>query len=559
MSDVKISQLPASTTPLAGTELVPIVQSGVTKQATVNQFGAAVGYLPAGTGAVATTVQTKLRETVSVKDFIPAGTNTATTDCTAYIQAAIAALNSAGGGNLVFSGVYNLGTNTSGTVTKFNITTSNVTLVFQQGTKFTITSDNHLAIIFLLSGVSNVFMEGVLHVEGAVTTTYSTTGIYGPRAVNILNASGGECGNIHIEAVRLIRGAAAVVVSSDYTSNNRVNGVTIGDIYTEDVTYGINFANNGDNVSCNILTTKNAYRSWFAYGCRGHTGAIRVYNHYTGGTPVNLSRYSAAEGGSNTNTEAFDLTVDVVDAGTFVTCATLRHIGDGGASASIRDVTIRISANVLNTGLTAVSLLNYASSGGATTATSFAATIDNVHITANIPDTINAIYRDVCTWVTKPTVMFDGTLQLSLDTQLVLATALDLVAPVAGSWTAFTPTLVGTTTAGTGTYTTQSGSYCRIGKTIFFTISLSWSAHTGTGNMRLSGLPYASSSTATTTRTYPVWTNSIALTAGNIATSVHGGGTVNITLQQMPTGGGGVTSIPMDTAGDIVISGCYPL
>lgn len=32
MADVKISGLPASTTPLAGTEVLPIVQSGVTKK-----------------------------------------------------------------------------------------------------------------------------------------------------------------------------------------------------------------------------------------------------------------------------------------------------------------------------------------------------------------------------------------------------------------------------------------------------------------------------------------------------------------------------------------------
>lgn len=35
MADVKISQLPASTTPLAGTEVVPLVQSGVTKNVSV--------------------------------------------------------------------------------------------------------------------------------------------------------------------------------------------------------------------------------------------------------------------------------------------------------------------------------------------------------------------------------------------------------------------------------------------------------------------------------------------------------------------------------------------
>ena len=38
MADTKISGLPASTTPLAGTEVLPIVQSGVTKQVANNDL-----------------------------------------------------------------------------------------------------------------------------------------------------------------------------------------------------------------------------------------------------------------------------------------------------------------------------------------------------------------------------------------------------------------------------------------------------------------------------------------------------------------------------------------
>lgn len=38
MADLKISALPAATTPLAGTEPVPLVQSGATKKATVNDL-----------------------------------------------------------------------------------------------------------------------------------------------------------------------------------------------------------------------------------------------------------------------------------------------------------------------------------------------------------------------------------------------------------------------------------------------------------------------------------------------------------------------------------------
>jgi len=51
MADVKISQLPAATTPLAGTEEIPLVQSGVTKKATVDDIvGAISGVVTSVTG-----------------------------------------------------------------------------------------------------------------------------------------------------------------------------------------------------------------------------------------------------------------------------------------------------------------------------------------------------------------------------------------------------------------------------------------------------------------------------------------------------------------------------
>lgn len=57
------------------------------------------------------------------------------------------------------------------------------------------------------------------------------------------------------------------------------------------------------------------------------------------------------------------------------------------------------------------------------------------------------------------------------------------------TWIAFTPAISGATTGGTGTYTTQLGYYTRLGNIVFYTADLVWTAHTGTGAMRVTGLP----------------------------------------------------------------------
>ena len=56
----------------------------------------------------------------------------------------------------------------------------------------------------------------------------------------------------------------------------------------------------------------------------------------------------------------------------------------------------------------------------------------------------------------------------------------------------FTPRIDGLTTAGAGTYTTQIGRYTKIGNRVTVDITLVWTAHTGTGDMIVEGLPFTS-------------------------------------------------------------------
>lgn len=56
----------------------------------------------------------------------------------------------------------------------------------------------------------------------------------------------------------------------------------------------------------------------------------------------------------------------------------------------------------------------------------------------------------------------------------------------------FVPVAYGLTTSGSGTYTAQDGRYTRIGNRVCIQVNISWTAHTGTGLLGISGLPFTS-------------------------------------------------------------------
>jgi hypothetical protein len=123
----------------------------------------------------------------------------------------------------------------------------------------------------------------------------------------------------------------------------------------------------------------------------------------------------------------------------------------------------------------------------------------------------------------------------------------------------FTPTIVGTSAAGTGTYTTQLGNYTKVGRIVTCDISLVWTAHTGTGNIDIGGLPFSVLTTSGYSASAVIgYIDNIALTAGNIPIAVLWWfNTTKIRLNQTPTGGGAAAGVAMDTAGQINLSITY--
>lgn len=122
-----------------------------------------------------------------------------------------------------------------------------------------------------------------------------------------------------------------------------------------------------------------------------------------------------------------------------------------------------------------------------------------------------------------------------------------------GTWT---PAIYGTSTAGAGTYSQQVGKYTKVGRKVTVIAELTWSAHTGTGNMRISGLPFTA---GTSNSAAAIGLNdNMTLTAGYLASAYVLANETNIGLVQLPTGGGVAAGIPIDTSsGPLIVTATY--
>jgi hypothetical protein len=123
-----------------------------------------------------------------------------------------------------------------------------------------------------------------------------------------------------------------------------------------------------------------------------------------------------------------------------------------------------------------------------------------------------------------------------------------------GTWT---PVMVGSTTAGTGTYDQQVGKYTKIGNVVRVNFSIQWTAHTGTGATVITGLPFASGAGVQTP--FSVFTYGVTMTAGNVPNGgILSTGTSQWLFWQIPTGGGLSSGVPIyNGTAEIQVSGTY--
>jgi hypothetical protein len=212
MAGVKISNLPVVTTPLTGTEVFPVVQSGTTKQTAI----ANIPFVPSGTGAVTRTVQSKLQDVISVKDFGAVGNGV--TDDTAAIQAALNYANSIGGGVVYMPpGRYRKADTISSSLIMYSNTTlrgdGDASILFFDDTPAVARSGNDMLVA---SNTSNIAFEN-FKVEGTALTYLNETNQKQCFTGSIVD--GLRMNNVTITGTRYMATAFSYVKNGVFTNN----------------------------------------------------------------------------------------------------------------------------------------------------------------------------------------------------------------------------------------------------------------------------------------------------------------------------------------------------
>lgn len=124
--------------------------------------------------------------------------------------------------------------------------------------------------------------------------------------------------------------------------------------------------------------------------------------------------------------------------------------------------------------------------------------------------------------------------------------------------TTFTPTIFGSTSAGTATYSEQTGRYSIIGNILMYTINFAWTGHTGTGDMMIGGFPFAFGAGLSF---YPgnAMLQNIVFPASTLWVNVDGVNSTTTAEVVASLDNAAFAAVQMDAAGSLHCSGWYPL
>lgn len=121
----------------------------------------------------------------------------------------------------------------------------------------------------------------------------------------------------------------------------------------------------------------------------------------------------------------------------------------------------------------------------------------------------------------------------------------------------FSPTVIGTTTAGTVTYITQEGRYTKIGNVVYYSIYLAWTGGTGTGNLAVGNLPFQSAIQTNYMQGNVQAGSGLTVSANKIAAAQVNPNTTIMRIVELGTGTGTFGVCAYDAEAAMGITGFY--
>jgi len=119
-----------------------------------------------------------------------------------------------------------------------------------------------------------------------------------------------------------------------------------------------------------------------------------------------------------------------------------------------------------------------------------------------------------------------------------------------GTWS---PTIAGSTSAGTVTYNTRSATYTKVGRVVFIQFLVNYSSGTGTGNMLITNLPFAS----TVYSTISLVNAGAPVTSGNVPVGLILNSGTQINMQQLTPSSSTTANITYSASGETIASATY--